>query len=882
MDTSILLTANALLSFAAAVTMLVTLRTGKTYPGFGLWTAGIACLALGAAMLVPGALPSTGIVRLARNALLVCGHVLFLRGLIAFRGERLGWWFEVLVALAFLAVFGWYNVEPADLGPRIVIYSVFAGALSAATAYLTLRRRPEYFGSSDVLLALWLSVYALLALVRAMHQLAGSGSGTAFESTGSSGVYYALAQILTAQLLPLTFIAMNSQRIAWQYRTGEARLRTLIQTLPDLVWLKDINGAYLACNRRFEQFFGAGEAEIIGRTDRDFVSPERAEFFRARDLEAVAAGGPTTNEEEITFAMDGHRELLQTIKTPVFGETGQLMGVLGVGRDITKLRESEGELLAHRNRLEELVQERTHDLQQANRRLADTEFAMDRVGIGIHWVDAETGRFVYVNQAAATMLGYTIEEMLGMSVPDIDPAYAADFRRETEVIRDRGFIRSETQVRYRDGRMIPAEATIYWQPDAGGGGRFIAFMVDISERKRIEEDMRQAKVAAETATIAKSAFLANMSHEIRTPMNGILGMAYLVRRGGVTARQADQLDKVAGAGQHLLAIINDVLDLAKIESGRFDLADTVFARDDLVRGVSSLVAESATAKGLEFTVDLDSLPSRLRGDRTRLEQALVNYVGNAIKFTERGSIRLRGTMFEETADEVRLKFEVHDTGIGIPAAELGRLFIAFQQVDQSSTRRAGGTGLGLAITKHIAAAMGGEVGVESVPGEGSTFWLTVRLRKADEPEAGVAILQISPGTLLARHHAGVPVLVVDDEDLNREVACELLREVGLAPESAAGGQEAVRKAQAHRYRVILMDVKMPGMDGLMAARAIRALPTGGEVPIVAVTANVYAEDRRACLDAGMNDFVAKPLEPEKLYATLLECLGPQPKKGDDR
>ncbi|RKT58041.1 signal transduction histidine kinase [Azonexus fungiphilus] len=384
--------------------------------------------------------------------------------------------------------------------------------------------------------------------------------------------------------------------------------------------------------------------------------------------------------------------------------------------------------------------------------------------------------------------------------------------------------------------------------------------------------LSQAKEAAEAASLAKSTFLANMSHEIRTPLNAISGMAHLIRRGGLPPEQSVRLDKLEAAGQHLLEVINMVLDLSKIEAGKLELEETPFRPGSLFENVASMIQERARAKSLALHTDFTELPERLLGDPTRLQQALLNYAGNAIKFTERGEIRLRGLLLEDSGNEALIRLEVSDTGIGVEPATQARLFKAFEQADASTTRKYGGTGLGLAITARIAEAMGGEVGVSSVPGEGSTFWLTARLKKpaADATAATPASEDIE--LQLRRRHAGRRVLLVEDEPVNREIALMLLDEAGLVAEAAEDGQVAVDKVAAGAYDLVLMDMQMPRMDGLEATRQIRRLPGGALLPIVAMTANAFAEDRARCLAAGMDDFLTKPIDPERFYRLLLETL----------
>ncbi|WP_214173275.1 PAS domain-containing hybrid sensor histidine kinase/response regulator [Citrifermentans pelophilum] len=524
--------------------------------------------------------------------------------------------------------------------------------------------------------------------------------------------------------------------------------RTLLDTIPDLIWLKDLNGVYLSCNRTFERFFGASEADIIGKTDHDFVVKELADSFREHDRKAMAAGKPSSNEEWVTFADNGQQALLYTTKTPMFDAEGRLIGILGVGRDITDRKIVEDKLVRHQEHLEELVAERTNEL-------------------------------------------------------------------------------------------------------------------------------LLAREAAETANRAKSMFLANMSHEIRTPMNGVLGLTLMLTETELSKTQRHYVEIIKNSGNNLLQLINDILDFSKLEDGKFELESSAFDLQSTIGETIELISFSAREKGLELqSVIAPDIPQWLMGDAARLRQVIINLVGNAIKFTQKGFVKLQLSKDAESEQEVTVRFIVCDSGPGIPVDKIEQIFKPFIQADGSITRKFGGTGLGLSICKKLVALMKGEIGVESHEGEGSIFWFTAVLEKLTGEEVAAATFKaesIPAPEADTVTKCGRRLLLVEDDPINQEVASSFLVKLGYSFDVVDNGREALEALIANEYGLVLLDCMMPEMGGFEVISAIRDAGSAvrdHNIPVIALTAKAILGDREKCLAAGMNDYLAKPLRIEELGAVL--------------
>ena len=796
-------------------------------------------------------------------------------------------------------------------------------------------------------------------------------------------------------------------------RDSEARHRLLSDRTPQAqVLLRD--GRVVVANRAASRLLGyEGAAQLIGKTLPELSSPVQADGQPAAPalqahLDACVARGEACCEWSLLRADGGACAVGMTLAAAAV-EDARLVHVAWSDLDgFRRAQHRDGQAAAAANRTAAL-ESHTRELRAA---VAEQRAVFDTVSSGVAVV--RDFRVQSSNRSLRRMLGYEASELVGQQVetwfadPDKFRRVSEDFEQTVEEL---GAFRTEQMLVRRDRSSFWARLKVKpIREEEFTEGAFVITVEDITDEHNLLVETQRARTAAEAAARAKADFLANMSHEIRTPMNAVIGLTHLLLKSNIDDAQRQSLEKVQASGQHLLSIINDILDFSRSESGKLSLERVEFELDGLLRSAVGLVGERARAKGLDLIIDLDpDAPTHLVGDPLRIRQVLVNYLGNAVKFTASGEIVIGIALTRRTQSDVILRFTVSDTGIGIADDQLPRLFESFQQADTSTTRQFGGTGLGLAIAKSLAQLMNGEVGARSELGRGSQFWFTARLGigtsdpellaaeldfmgwpvllavRNDRARAAIARMLESmalrvhrvgtgadaiaelagadaaktpfklclfdasltdlagaelasavgemqlgappalvclgpdvdvarlagsgvhaavdmpatPSTLLAAVRganqrrplrpgapgegqaagtppqvmAGARVLVVEDNEINREVLTQLLAQYGLRIAVAQHGAAGVHKVECERFDLVFMDVQMPVMDGHEATRRIRALPgDSGKVPIVAMTANALTGDRELCLEAGMNDYVSKPVDPATLDEKLRQWL----------
>ena len=657
-----------------------------------------------------------------------------------------------------------------------------------------------------------------------------------------------------------------------ELRRKSAQINSLLDSDPDIVFFKNTEGVYLGCNPAFVELVGQPRNEIVGKTDHDLFDKDVADFFREQDRQMLALGKPRHNEEWVTYP-DGRKALLDTMKTPYWGADGELVGVLGISRDITQQKQAEADLASSAERL---------------------ALATEAGEVGIWDYDIANNRLVWDDQMFR-LYGITREQFGGAYEAWTAGVHPEDrVRGDAEIqmaLRGEKEFNTEFRVLWPDGSIHNIRAIAKVKRDASGiPVHLVGTNWDITEQKLVESRLEEATAKAEKATAAKSEFLATMTHELRNPLTGVLGFAEILAGTPLDDEQQSYTEGIRESGVHLLSLINDVLDFSSIEKGALTIHPAPFDLAHLVKSSSELVRKSAADKGVAFLCDVGAdVPAQITGDERRIRQILINLLANAIKFTSDGSVSLRVTRSGKFLD-----FSVEDTGIGISSEALSRLFQLFTQADSTINQKYGGTGIGLAVSQHLAEAMGGTISVVSVPGKGSTFTFRLPLEvsaggmasvpsvgkndpveksggrcsvSADfsDPKNGTAR---SPSLQGTTGRDALPVLVVEDDRNNRLMVDKLLQSLGYRVEFAGNGAEAVDAFAPGKYLAILMDLRMPVMNGFEAAGIIRSRESGSRVPIIALSANVMSGSREIYLAAGMDDFLTKPFKKEELAAKL--------------
>ncbi|MCU0825221.1 MAG: PAS domain S-box protein [Leptospira sp.] len=638
----------------------------------------------------------------------------------------------------------------------------------------------------------------------------------------------------------------------------------ILQYLYDAVIVTDLNFCITSWNHSAEKIYGYSQSEAIGKSTLEILKTELSPEDRQRSIQDLNSTGYWLGEV-IQVAKNGQRLNIRSAVSFLKDKTGKTIGVIANNRDITKEKEIQNQL------------------EESEKRFRSS---FDNAGSGMCLQDMD-GRFLKVNQKFCSMLGYEEAELLGnlssrFAYPDDVPV--AQEKRSSILRGDLSDVVFEKRYLRKDGSLLYAEVYSSLVRDGNGTPNyFVTQHIDITKRKKVEEQLIKAKIEAERANEAKSQFVANMSHEIRTPLNGVIGYNQLLLSTNLSLLQSEYAKKAMSSAHGLLGIINDILDISKIEAGKIELHPQFTPLILLVEDCLSLLKWKANEKQIYIKMENESdLPKYVKVDSVRLRQILINLLGNAVKFTEAGGVSLKIVTFKSLkSDHIGLRFSIEDTGIGIAEESIPFLFESFWQEESSSTRRFGGTGLGLKITKSLLELMNGRISVSSKLGKGSTFSFELEVEYENTNQETVwdsafNLINLTSPDFKFLEEYSPKILVVEDNDLNLDLIQKMIRK--LIPkadiETATDGNVALQKLNGFSPSLIFMDIQMPNMDGLTASQEIRKQPKFSNTPIVALTAGALYEERKKCFEVGMDYFLTKPIDIPGLHAVLLRYLNP--------
>jgi len=796
-----------------------------------------------------------------QNVFIFIGVIFVYVGILRFFDKQVNFKLLIAISIVFISTFIYFVYGFDSVFIRTIVFNGAIAAVSFLTAYvLFVNKMPAISATVNFNVFVFL-IHGGIFLYRTIMFLTGLSTATLYESSIFNFIPFIDAFIVSL-LWAFGFIVMLNQKLHSEIVEAKDTRELIFNTSPDSVLITSLNdGLIVDINEGFSLISGYSRGEVIGKTTLELNIWQNAEE-RNSIVQELKEHGYCENFEAILTPKNG-RGIHAMISARIIMLRG-VPHIISITRDIS-MRKKEEIALQESERKYRLLIENSQDI--------------------IYMLDGRNN-FTFVSPAWTKLLGHQVDQVVGSSYREfIHPDDVESFADWLNLIINSGERHEnfEYRIRHRQG-------TYYWHstnavPIIDESGKTVGVYGtarDTTERKNTENELLQAKEAAEAATIAKSRFLANMSHEIRTPMNGIVGFLQLVETTALSSTQQDFIDEAKAASFTLLHLINDILDLSKIEADAMSISEESFGVEEIVENSLALFRLKAREKGIALNSEYKNMiKENVCGDPARIQQILCNLLSNAIKFTSTGSVAMTVDCGEQEQEAVLLKFIVKDTGIGISSEARAKLFQPFSQVDSSLTKRYEGTGLGLSISKELAVRMGGSIHLESKLGEGSTFTFEVRLPLDRTGDATYAMDNMGPAADQAKNNSEqmldiknefklVPkILLAEDDQMNQRVFTQLLLSLGLHCDIANNGIEAFEATQATNYDVIFMDCQMPVMDGYQSAAKIREYEKDSRhTIIVAMTANAMSGDRDKCIAAGMDDYISKPVEFERVLSIL--------------